>query len=83
MSCISIGKWDGKKENKQVLSHDIDLEYEENLMVQIKILYKNGIIMSDGRIVNVKLFECHDIVATFQLACHGKVSLMGNNFCLT
>jgi hypothetical protein len=33
-------------------------------MKQIKMLCQNGIIMSDGRVVNVKLFECHDLVAT-------------------
>ena len=81
MSCISIRKWDGKEEYKQVLAHVVDPENENNLMKQIKTLCRNGIIMSDGIVVNVKLFECQDLVATCQLVCHGKVSPLGNNFC--
>jgi hypothetical protein len=33
-------------------------------MKKIKIVCQNGIITSDGRLVNGKLFECHDNVAT-------------------
>jgi len=50
-------------------------------MKQIKIFCQNGIIMSDDRVVNVNFFECHDLVETCMLVCHGKVSPMGNNFC--
>ena len=32
MSCVSLGKWDGKEEYKQVLAHDVNPENEENLM---------------------------------------------------
>jgi hypothetical protein len=80
MSCIIIGKWDGKEECKKFLAYFVDLKNENNLMKQLKMLFQNGIIMSDGRVVNVKLFECHDLVATCPLVCHGKVSSMRNNF---
>ena len=35
MSCVSLGKLDGKEEYRQVLAHVDDPENEENLMKQI------------------------------------------------
>ena len=38
MSCVSLGKWDGKEEYRQVLAHVVDPENEDNLMKQINKL---------------------------------------------
>ena len=37
--------------------------------------------MPDGRVVEVNLFEYHDLVAICSLVCNNNVSPMGNNFC--
>lgn len=50
-------------------------------MNQINKLSQDGILMPDGRVVEVNLFECHDRVAIFSLVCNNNVSPMGNNFC--
>lgn len=38
MSCVSLGKWDGKEEYKQVLTHVVDRTNEHNSMKQINRL---------------------------------------------
>ena len=50
-------------------------------MKYINKLLQDGVLMPDGRVVEVSLFECHDIVAICSLVCTNNVSLMGNNFC--
>ena len=53
MSCLSLGKWDGKEEYKQVLAHAADPTNKDNLMNQINKLSQDGILMLDGvRIIN-------------------------------
>ena len=81
MSCVSLGKWDGKEEYRQVLAHVVDPENEENLMKQINKLSQDGIKMVDGRVVKTNLFECHDLVAICSLVCKNTISPMGNTFC--
>ena len=63
MSCVSLGKWDGKEEYKNILAHVVDPTNEDKLMNQINKLSQDGILMPDGRVVEVNLFECHDLVA--------------------
>ena len=81
MYCVSLGIWDGKEEYKQILSHVADPTNQDNLMNQINKLSQDGILMPDGRVVEVNLFECHDLVAICSLVCNNNVSPMGNNFC--
>jgi len=50
-------------------------------MNQINKLSQDEILMPDGRVVEVNLFECHDLVAICSLVCNNNVSPMGNNFC--
>ena len=50
-------------------------------MNQINKLSQGGILMPYGRVVEVNLFECHDLVAICNLVCNNNVSPMGNNFC--
>ena len=76
------GKWDGNEEYKQVLAHAADPTNEDKLMNQIKKLSQDGILMLDGRVVEVNLFECHDLVAICSLVCNNLVSPMGNFFSL-
>ena len=80
MSCVSLGKWDGKEEYKQVLAHVADPTNEDNLMNQINKLSQDGILIPDGRVVEVNLFKCHDLVAICSLICNNNFSPMGNNF---
>ena len=49
-------------------------------MNQINKLSQDEILMPDGRVVEVNLFECHDLVAICSLVCNNNVSPMGNNF---
>ena len=42
-------------------------------MKQLRRLSQDGVLMENGRVVKVNLFECHDLVAN--------VSPMGNIFC--
>ena len=81
MSCVGLGKWDGKEEYKQVLAHVVDPANEENLMEQLNKILQYGIKMIDGREVKIKLLECHDLVEIYSLVCNNSVSPMGNNFC--
>ena len=81
MSCVNLGKWDGKEEYKQVLAHASNPENDENLMEQLNKISQDGINMVDGREVKINLFECHDLVAICSLVCNISVSPMGNNFC--
>ena len=80
MSCVSLGKWDGKEEYKQVLAHVADAKNEENLMEQLNKLSQDCIKMIDGIEVKINLFEYHDLVAICSLVCNNSVSPMGNNF---
>ena len=81
MSCVSLRKWVGKEVYKQVLAHAADPTNEDNLMNQINKLSQDGILMPDGRVVEVNLFQRHDLVAISSLVCNNNVSPMGNNFC--
>ena len=81
MSYVSIRKWDGKEEYKQVLAHAAGHEIEDNLMEQLNKISQDAIKMIDGREVKINFFECHDIVAICNLVCNNNVSLMGNKFC--
>ena len=81
MSCVSLGKWDGKEEYKHVLAHGVDPTNEDSLMNQINKLSQDDILMPDGRVVEVNLFEFHDLVAICSLVCNNNVSPMGNKFC--
>ena len=58
----------------------VDLINEENLLKQINRLSQYGILLPDGRVVKVDLFEFHDLVAICSLVCNNNVSPMGNNF---
>ena len=49
-------------------------------MNQINKLSHDEILMPDGRVVEVNLFKCHDLVAICSLVCNNNVSPMGNNF---
>ena len=49
-------------------------------MKQLNTISQDGILMEDGMVVKVNLFECHDLVAICSLVCKNIVSLMGNNF---
>ena len=80
MSCVSLGKWDGKEEYKQVLSHPSDPKNQENLMEQLNKLSQDGIKMIDGREVKINLFECHYLVEICILLCNNSVSPKENNF---
>ena len=83
MSCLSLGKWDGKEEYRQVLALVVDLENEDNLMKQINKLSQDGTKMVDDRVVKYNLFECHDLVEICSLVCNNSVSPMGNIFFLS
>ena len=50
-------------------------------MNQINKLSQDEILMINGRVVEVNLFEFHDLVAICSLVCNNHVSPMGNIFC--
>jgi hypothetical protein len=73
MFCISIRKCDGKEEQKHILSHFFNPTYEDNRMKHIQMLPQDDILMIDDMIVSVKLYQCHDLVATLSI----NISWMG------
>ena len=81
MSCVSLGKWDGKEEYRQVLAHAFNPTNEDTLMKQINKLLQDRILMLDGRVVEVNLLVCHDLMAIWSLVCNNIFSPMGNKFC--
>ena len=50
-------------------------------MKQLNKISQDGILMEDGRLVKVNLFECHYLVAICSLICNNNVYPMGNIFC--
>ena len=53
ISCVILGKWDGKEEYREVLAQDVDPENEEKLMKQMNKISQDGIKMVEGRVVKI------------------------------
>ena len=79
LSCISIAKYEGKDSQSEVLVY-IGNWYAfllgGHILDQLKDLMDRGIIV-DGRHLQFKLFECHDLACSYSFVTRGEASAIG------